>query len=626
MIWPFEFRLIQGPYATQQRNFEELCALLIKRKHPKWKVIPRESPDWGVDFLAKSPNNTRAFQCKFFVNNFGVTQLCQVAKSLDTAIQHRGRIGWSEYVLCIPRNLTAQGHQNIIEIAKKRRITLSILQANDLWALLMEFPSVQHAFFPTRTRDIISTELQATNLIFGLASINSRQSSTSTGRLPASLTPLNIRSKGILFRAAGNLFSILGDNEKALACYLQAEQLLDFDLDKTDVLREISRIYLEAGQIDLGRKILRRASQISPNELRAAVKIDYGQYLLSQHKYKEAESQINAGLKLARKHKRKEEIARGYAAKADISFYVGDFATARKYYGLALRIWQQLGDNHNCAAILSYLGSILHRQGHLNEALERLGESIRIFEGAGDLPALAEALTSMGMVLFEKAEWYFATQCHHRCLQIENALSNIRGQAICFNNLGLLMRVQGKYEEALSYHQSALTLSGQINDKRGIVYSNSYLGLNYLAQGELSAARKHFSAAKKLAKKIPFRFGEVLSYLNMAQLAIKDNNRNSAIKMALKGYEEIIEVGGEIEKARAARVLAEAYLINGDAEKALQYAKKSSTEFRKIGAHYERALSLLVLSRVQAALNDFQASETKGRAEELLSKIGAVLT
>jgi len=625
LIWPFEFRLIQGPYATQQRNFEELCALLIKSKHPRWKVIPRESPDLGVDFLAKSRNKIIAFQCKFFINNFGVTQLGQIAKSLDVAILRRTHVGWSEYVLCVPRNLTAQSRDNVIQIGKNRNIRLSILQGNDLWALLTEFPSVQHAFFPTGARDIISVDVQAANLILGLASINSEGLSTSTRRLPESLTALDNRSRGILLQTAGNLFSMLGDNDKALGYYQEAEQLLDFNLDKTDVLREISRIYLGAGQIDLGRKILRRAGQISPDEMRAAVKIDYGEYLLSQQEYKEAQNQINIGLKLARKYKRKAEIARGYTAKGDVCFYVGELITARKCYGLALGIWQQLGDNHRCAAILSYLGSILHRQGRLNEALERLTESVRIFESAGDLSALAEALTSMGMVLFEKAEWYSAAQCHHRCLQIENVLRNIRGQAICFNNLGLLMRVQGKYQEAFSYHQNALTLSKQINDKRGMVYSHSYLGLTYLAGGELRTARKHFSTARRLAKKIPFRFGEVLSYLNMAQVAIRDNKATSAIKMGLKGYEEITEIGGEIEKARAARILAEAYLMDGNADKAVHYAKKSSTQFRKIGAHYESALSLLVLSRVQVALNDVRASETKGRGEELLSKIGAVL-
>jgi len=96
MIWPFEFRLLQGPYATQQRNFEELCALLIRSKHPNWRIVPRESPDWGIDFLAISPRKVLAFQCKFFIDSFGdvsATPDCQVTQESSRVSKSGGLAG-----------------------------------------------------------------------------------------------------------------------------------------------------------------------------------------------------------------------------------------------------------------------------------------------------------------------------------------------------------------------------------------------------------------------------------------------------------------------------------------------------------------------------------------------------
>ena len=565
-----------------------------------------------------------AYQCKFFVDNFGKSQLRQITKSLEKALIYRQQIGWSEYVVCVPRNLTAQGHESIEEIGKACHVQLSVLQANDLWGLLSEFPSIQNAFFPIRTRNIASSELQAAGLIFEQFSMSTKKIEPATKSLPNSLHPLSTRSRGLLLQVVGDLLSISGNREQALAYYLQAEQFLDHHLDKSDVLRAISSIYLETGQDGLAKQILRRAEKVAPEEIRASVRIDRAELFLLKREYPKAKNEVTQGLMSARRLKQKNEIARAYRINGDIAFDLGDWKTAKKYYGLALNIWQQLGSNYDCAVTLSYLGSILHRQGHLNEALQRLTESVRIFESAGDLPTLAEALTSTNMVLFEMAEWYSSQQYHNRCLQIENILGNIRGQSICFNNLGLLMRVRGDYDESIAYHESALRLSKQVKDSRGMVYANSYLGIIYLNRGELSIARKHFQSARRIAKKISFRFGEALSYLNLAQLEIKNNRITSAIKLAHRGYEEVGEVGGAIEKSRACRVLAEAYLAKKDFKKALRYAMRSSSQFQEIGAPYERALSLQVLSQVQIELGNPQvAEENRARAEELEYKIGA---
>ena len=624
MIWPFEFRLLQGPYSTQQRNFEELCALLIKCKNPSWRVIPRESPDWGVDFLAKSKKKAIAYQCKFFIDSFGRSQIRQITTSIQKANQHKEQIGWSEYVLCIPKNLTAQQHSALEPIAKEHDVELSLMQANDIWALLIEFPSVQSAFFPVRVRDLPPYNSCAANLVLKQLANASEKSSADMIIPPNSLDPLDNRSRGLFLKAAGDLLSISGRHDQALTYYFEAEHFLSYPLDRSDLFRAISSIYSQSAQNDLAFQFWKRAEQSAPHELKASLRIDHAEYLLLHRQYPEVKKEISIGLRLAKESKNKDEVARAYVVLADLSFDSGDWQQAKRYYNLALRIWQQLGDNHQVASILSYLGSVLHRQGDLSTALERLTESVRVFEYVGDLPALAETLTSIGMVLFEMGEWYSSLQYHRRCLQIENIIPNPRGQSICFNNLGLLARVQGNYEEAVSYHQKALELSTKLKDPRGMVYSNSYLGLAYLDTNELSISREHFDGAMKLAKKVQFRFAEALSYLNLAQLAIRERRPNSALKYAMEGYEKIENVGGIIERARACRILAEAYLLKRHFNEALEYVQRSLAQFKKSGALYERAMSLVVLSQVQTELNHVEsAKQTKARAEELLHKLGA---
>ena len=624
MIWPFEFRLLQGPYATQQRNFEELCALLIRSKHPNWRIVPRESPDWGIDFLAISPRKVLAFQCKFFIDSFGDVQLRQIVKSLRKAVASQSRVGWREYVVCLPRNLTAQVYESLTRIGAESGVKLSVLQANDLWELLSEFPAIQHAFFPIRGRSPIPFDLQAASLVMEQEPGGFRKQSPLSRRLISSLSGLDVRSKGLLLKVAGDLLSSSGEYQEALAYYLEAQHLLNFSLDRTDVHRAISAIHLKTGAHEIAHQFLKHAQAEAPDEMKPAVGIDYAEYLLLQRDYRQAQEEVMNAIELSKQTKQKYELARAYTVRADIAFDAGNWGVARKYYKAALKISQHLGDSHCSAAILSYLGSVLHRQGNLREALDRLAESVKIFEHDGDLVNLAEALTSMGMVLFEMGDWYSSQQCHRRCLQVENLLGNLRGQSICFNNLGLLARVQGNHHEALTYHLNALEISKKLKDTRGIVYANSYLGLVYLLDGNLDSAYDAFNIAKRLAKRIPFPFGIALSYLNMSQLAVKTGKAGLAVTLAQKGYHEIQKVGGAVEKARAQIVLAEAYASKGHLPKAMKHATRSSTEFAEIGAPYERALSLLVLSGIQGQLADLSGSEqSRARAEELLDRLGA---
>jgi tetratricopeptide (TPR) repeat protein len=157
-----------------------------------------------------------------------------------------------------------------------------------------------------------------------------------------------------------------------------------------------------------------------------------------------------------------------------------------------------------------------------------------------------------------------------------------------------------------------------------MAYGHSYLGLAFLDLQKLELSRKHFYAARRLSRRISFRFGEALSMLNLAQLAIRRQRPTQAVRLARKGLAEINRAGGAIEIARAHRILGEAYLANGDLNKALKHAIASTIKFREVGVPYERALSLTVLSRVQIELKDLQAArQNKARADELFSRIGS---
>jgi len=109
-----DFKDIRTHKGSQHEGFEELCCQLASFEEvPKDSIFRRKSGaggDASVECYWRLPNgNEKAWQTKFFLDQFGDDQWKQIDKSVKTALEKHPNL--SEYIVCLPINRT-EGRQN----------------------------------------------------------------------------------------------------------------------------------------------------------------------------------------------------------------------------------------------------------------------------------------------------------------------------------------------------------------------------------------------------------------------------------------------------------------------------------------------------------------------------------
>jgi class 3 adenylate cyclase/tetratricopeptide (TPR) repeat protein len=310
------------------------------------------------------------------------------------------------------------------------------------------------------------------------------------------------------------------------------------------------------------------------------------------------------------------ELEMGYA---DARFRQGDFkdciARCRKVIERSLAVGdiRQLG-----WAYLTIYGA-LTALGSPERAAFR-GLALPIFEELGDLRRQATMLNSLGIDAYYEGDWDKALDVYERARDLFERIGDVTSVAMTTNNIGEILSDQGRLAEAeelfAAMHRAAVSAGHRLFSATALLN----LGRAAARAGRFDDAEARLSHAADLFREIRAESYVLETELRLAETAVLRGDRPES---ALAELERLLDrAGGAAEtasvRALALRLEGSALLQLGRGDDAAVAFADSLGVARRAGVVYEQALALEGLT---AATGD---QGPAAEARELLERLRVV--
>ncbi len=588
-MYPFDLADLRGPFPSSDRNFEELCSMLVKAKNLRSRVVSLAPPDAGIDFLLQSNRKSVAYQCKYFVGPYGRAQEQQIRDSLARASENRRRIRWDQYVVCLPRNLTAIQLQRLFDLGTSTSSQIGLVDLSRILEWLAQYPHVKTFFFPMST-DVFANALSL--LLARTERARHRRASI------AATDPFQLLPPGIglarLLQSAAELLAVEGEWADAVALLTDALRHCVLAGDRADIQRCLAVLYGQQGKEVLARRLFRQAASLAPNEMAPFVLVDEAEFLSDRGRYSEAAKLLTEALDRGADVFVEEQRARCIAGLGDIAFARGDYPSARAEYEDAIQLagtsrWMT-------GALTARLADVYRRQGLLFQAEQSYLQAEELLEVDGDIRLLAEVLTGLGLLMFLRGQLSLAEHYHRRALLLEERLGHLRGKAVCWTNLAHVALARGDNNVAAQLAQRTLDVCRRGRNLHGESYAWAVLGRVALNSSDVKAARRAFHTAARIADKVKSVLGRALAEIWLAET---DRIAGSGLALAalrcVRARRSTRRLKALPELALALRQSAAIELARGNVTGARRFVNEAAELYAMMGLEAEKARAISML-------------------------------
>lgn len=112
-----------------------------------------------------------------------------------------------------------------------------------------------------------------------------------------------------------------------------------------------------------------------------------------------------------------------------------NYGKALEYYEKAYQTFKETNDKNNMADALNNMGNVYHTQGLSEEALRYYEMALEINLNIGNLKGQSSAINNMGLVNYENKDYKKALKYYHQSLSIDEKLNDKQAQTITCNNI-----------------------------------------------------------------------------------------------------------------------------------------------------------------------------------------------
>ncbi|AFZ20706.1 CHAT domain-containing protein [Allocoleopsis franciscana] len=485
-----------------------------------------------------------------------------------------------------------------------------------------------------------------------------------------------------LLDSIGSAYSSLGENQKAIEYFKQAESLFRAEkkpASEAMTLSNIGHAYFNLGEAQKALDAYEQALEIQRAEKDTAV----------QAQTLQAIARINANLGESQKalaaYTQALEIQQqrqDFSGQADIltrigalHYSLGEYQKALDSYNQALKLWQAAQGNLSGTALtfnLSQQALILtgiagtyasSGFGDYSKALELYNQARSLYQKAGNQYGEASLLLGIGSVYNQLGEIQNALGVLNQALVLWRAISAPEGEAFTWGNIADIYHSMGEPQKALDSYNQALDIQRRVKDRSGeAITLNSIAGV-YKSLGDYQLSIDTNTQALEIFKSIGDRPRQVstldnigsvyqaakdyqksLDYHNQA-LALARNNNNfwqqaSVLLSMVKAYESLNDYPKALDAAnqtlslsrqqhdsyREALALAmsgRVYLKSGAYHKAREATQQAVIGYQKVGFRRGEANAVHNLGKVYNALRQYEkALSTYDRALVLWRELG----
>lgn len=220
-----------------------------------------------------------------------------------------------------------------------------------------------------------------------------------------------------------------------------------------------------------------------------------------------------------------------------LSMSQGDLATARFAFEEALTIRRTLAAPPGIASALNDLAVVDRRDGDMAQARARLEESLSIARELKDTKKTAVALGNLGLVAVSQADNEAAGRYYTDAVQGFRELGDQQGIAVCLQGLAGVAWTSEDFPTAAKLYREALEISRTIGNRRTERNLLSNLGVLAQLDGRLDEARQFHEESVALRRDLGDQDGVLHSLVQIAQIALEQQDRLCARTMIREGLE-----------------------------------------------------------------------------------------
>lgn len=133
--------------------------------------------------------------------------------------------------------------------------------------------------------------------------------------------------------------------------------------------------------------------------------------------------------------------------------------------------------NQRLVAIgLTSLGSLMHYESRLDEALECYVEAQGLLTELNDHESLNSVLSNIAAVYISQSKYALALTCYYELLDRYEVSHSQRSIAVAYGNIGTVKSLTGNHLAAIADFERALDLYTALDNQAGIARMNGYLG------------------------------------------------------------------------------------------------------------------------------------------------------
>ncbi|MCB0408586.1 MAG: tetratricopeptide repeat protein [Flavobacteriales bacterium] len=211
---------------------------------------------------------------------------------------------------------------------------------------------------------------------------------------------------------------------------------------------------------------------------------------------------------------------------------------------------------------------------------------------------VAEAFNDIGIAFYYSGEYEKARENFEKAGEIKIEIGDSIGAGQSFNNTGIMHDIAGNPTEALKLYLRALNIYENLRDTGMAIGTLSNIGLIYLGQKNYTEALKIYERQKEDAKNIGDRKQYGISLTSMGTAYDYLGEYIKARKLFLEALDLFLQLGDKPLIAQCYNNLSANFELTDDNDKALEYALKSISIKKEIGAHGKLAISQIAAAKI----------------------------
>ena len=265
---------------------------------------------------------------------------------------------------------------------------------------------------------------------------------------------------------------------------------------------------------------------------------------------------------------------------------------------------------------LAHAYYLMHLAYISNRSPERValrGLALPIYEELGDLLGQANVLNNLGIDAYHEGRWQEGLDLFERSKALRERIGDVVGAATITNNIGEIKSDQGYLTTAAELAAEAREVFEKAGHRNLLTHALSNLGRIAAREGRLDDSRELLQEALELAQEI--RAGGLVLEVEarLAERAVFASEAEAGLAGAQAALDTVAETGGgSVQHALLHRVRGYALMQLGELDAADEALEESLEVAREADEQYELALTLEAQARARRPARRRSFGESAG--------------